>query len=91
NFPESLIAKLTLVEFNSEAYLMDKSTLGDSINYPMLRWYYNQSLSNRGDKYRFFKGLEGPIKSDIKFTLADETILSTRKHAIDYMKNADSP
>ncbi|ABY46707.1 thermonuclease family protein [Bacillus mycoides] len=91
NFPESLTAKLTLVEFNSEAYLMDKSTLGDSINYPMLRWYYNQSLAGRGDKYRFFKGLEGPIKSDIKFTLADETFLATRKHAIDYMKNADSP
>ncbi|HDR7632484.1 TPA: nuclease [Bacillus mycoides] len=91
NFPESLTAKLTLVEFNSEAYLMDHSTLGDSINYPMLRWYYNQSLAPRGDKYRFFKGLEGPIKSDIKFTLADETYLSARKDAINYMKNADSP
>lgn len=91
NFPESLTAKLTLVEFNSEAYLMNHSTLNDSINYPMLRWYYNQSLSDRGAKYRFFKGLKGPIKSDIKFTLADETFLASRKNAIDYMKNADSP
>lgn len=91
NFPESLTAKLTLVEFNSEAYLMDQSTLGDSINYPMLRWYYNQSLVDRGDKYRFFKGLKGPIKSDIKFTLADASYLSARRDAVNWMKSADSP
>lgn len=91
NFPESLTAKLTLIEFNSEAYLMDKSTLGDSVNYPMLRWYYNQSLAPRGDKYRYFKGLEGQLKSDIKFTLADESFLTARRDAINYMKNADSP
>ncbi len=57
----------------------------------MLRWYYNQSLAPRGDKYRYFKGLEGQLKSDIKFTLADESFLTARRDAINYMKNADSP
>lgn len=91
NFPESLTATLTLVEFNCEAYLMDQGTLGDSINYPLMRWFYNQAMANRGEKYRYFKGLDAPIKSDISFTLADEEFLSKRKEAIQYIKKADSP
>ncbi|WP_263117444.1 thermonuclease family protein [Bacillus subtilis] len=91
NFPESLMASITLVEFNTEAYLLDH-TLGESINYPMMRWYYNQSMdSSRGSKYRIFEGLSNSIKSDISFSLADEAYLQQRKNAISYLKSADSP
>lgn len=91
NFPESLTARVTFAEFNSEAYLMDHASLGDSINYPLMRWYYNRSMTDRGQKYRYFKGLDRPIDSDITFTLADEEVLMARKNAIQYIKSADSP
>ncbi|UOE58080.1 nuclease [Cytobacillus oceanisediminis] len=91
NFPESLTATLTLVEFNSEAYLMDHSSLNESISYPLMRWYYNQALVEREEKHRYFKRLEGPIKNELSFTLADEEFLEQRREAINWMKNADSP
>lgn len=92
NFPESLTASITLVEFNSEAYLMDHGTLGEAINYPMMRWFYNQSMdSSRGEKYRNFEGLNGPLDTKISFTLADENYLKQRKDAVMYMRSADSP
>lgn len=91
NFPESISAKITLVEFNAEAYLMEEGSLAASVNYPMMRWYYNESMADRGSKHRFFKGLEGLLTNEIKFTLADETFLEKRKDAINFIKNADSP
>ncbi|MEK1829036.1 hypothetical protein AAAC51_07755 [Priestia megaterium] len=91
NFPESLMAKITLVEFNCQAYFLDRATMGEAINYPMMRWFYNTALENRGNKYRFFDGLDGPITSDIAFTLAEEEYLARRKNAIDKIKSMDSP
>ncbi|MFE4029161.1 nuclease [Priestia sp. YIM B13551] len=91
NFPESLTVRITLVEFNSEAYLMDHDSLGNAINYPMMRWFYNQAMSSRDEKYRYFKAIEGPISSDISFTIADEEYLALRKNAIQKIKSVDSP
>ena len=93
NFPESIQATLTLMEFNSESYLMGAGGLYESVNFPMLRWYYNQSMENPSEKYkhRFFKGISGEITNDISFKIAKESYLDQRKRAIEYIRSADSP
>lgn len=91
NFPESMVATITLVDFNCEAYFMDKSCLYESINYPLMRWYYNLSMIDRGEPYRVFKGLSGPLSNNVSFTLAESEYLEARKQAINYLKKADSP
>lgn len=91
NFPESMVATITLVDFNCEAYFLDKSCLSESINYPLMRWFYNSSMVDRGEKYRVFKELNGPLDDTVLFSLADSEVLEERKAAIAFLKTADSP
>lgn len=43
-FPEALQATVVLEEIDVKALMMGKETLGEVMNYPLMRWYYQQAL-----------------------------------------------
>lgn len=44
DFPESMKATIILEKFDSSPYLIGQEKLGDLVNYPLLRWYYQEML-----------------------------------------------
>jgi endonuclease YncB( thermonuclease family) len=90
DFPESLQAELTLVEFNHEPVVFAES-LGSIINYPLMRWYYQEAMTNRGPHYRYFKGIDEEYSSHFTFQIADEDYLHARKDAATALNKLDNP
>lgn len=98
NFPQSIAATLTLAKFDNLAYMPGTASLGDVINYPLLRWYYQEAMKEsklpdgKTNPYRtWLKELNGPLTNDFKFSLASEAQLLQRQTAIRNLRNMDTP
>jgi endonuclease YncB( thermonuclease family) len=97
-FPHSLSATLVLAEFEHEAYMPQESHLGAAINYPLLRWYYNEAMRDdiKEEDRSIFKTYLKPIPeegltNDFTFQIVDEQDLIDRKQAIREMRYMDDP
>lgn len=97
-FPHSLTATLTLAEFDIDAYMPQMDRLGNAINYPLLRWFYQQSMRDdiAPDKKDPTRTWLDPIPatgltSDLTFQMVDEQDLKNRKQALSQMAHLDDP
>ncbi|BCO16147.1 virion structural protein_gp094 [Bacillus phage vB_BceM_WH1] len=82
-FPHSIMANLTLAKFNSEAYMPQEVSLHDAINYPLMRWYYQRSLTKPANEaHTFLEPISGQLTNKISFSHADEAELEQRAEAI---------
>lgn len=93
-FPHSLSATLTLAKFELEAYMPQEVNLDELINYPMLRWYYQEVMNPKyaNNPYRtYLAPIKGELTNDFYFELADEDLLKERQDAIKELRFMDSP
>lgn len=93
-FPHSLSATLTLAKFEIDSFIPQEVNLDENINYPMLRWYYQQVMNPKyaDNPYRtFLYPIEGELTSDYHFELADEGQLKERQNAIRELRFMDTP
>lgn len=97
-FPNSIAATLVLSEFDHTAYMPQLAYLGEGINYPMFRWYYQEPLRDDLDPeerspYRTWLDPipEDGLTNDFTFLQADEAHLQERKQAIQDIRNMVSP
>lgn len=82
-FPHSMMAVLTLAKFDVSAYMPQEISLRDSINYPLLRWYYQRSLSQPANSaHTYLEPISGPLTNSFKFSHASEADLEQRAEAI---------
>lgn len=97
-FPHSLAVNLTLAKFDHSAYMPQVARLGDAINYPMLRWYYQEPLRDDISKeerspYRTYLDpipAEG-LTNEFKFQIADGEDLANRKQLLQDLRNMTNP
>lgn len=96
-FPHSLAATLTLVKFEHEAYMVQAERLGTAINYPMLRWYYQEALRDIPKESRSpYRTYLDPIPdtgltNEWTFQSVSEEELIRRKQAIQGIRQMDAP
>ena len=90
-FPHSLTATITLAKFEIDAFMPGTDFLGDVINYPMMRWYYQQALTERGNGRTYFKPIQGQLTNHFKFKLANRNILEARMQAFSELNSMDTP
>lgn len=97
-FPHSLSATLTLAKFDHEAYMPNVSHLGEVINYPMLRWYYQEPMrddiapENRSPYRTYLEPIPSTgYTNELVFAIADESQLALRKQALQNIRNLDAP
>lgn len=93
-FPHSLAATLTLAKFEHDAYMPQEVNLDELINYPMLRWYYQEVMNPKykDNIYRtYLSPIEGELTNDFKFQIANEDQLKERQEAITELRYKDSP
>lgn len=92
NFPHSLAATLTLAEFDHEAYMPHVEYLDQRINYPMMRWYYQNTMRDIGSPYRtYLAPIQGRLTNDFYFRLANEADLMARQDAVKELRLMQSP
>ena len=94
-FPHSISATITLAKFNSSAYMPNTPFLGEIINYPLMRWFYQRSMVNPKDtKYpdrTYFQEITEPLTNNFVFQVVDRNILESRKNAINSINSMDTP
>ena len=101
-FPHSLSATLTLAKFDHSAYMPQVQFLGQAIHYPLLRWYYQETMREHfikkedGTKIRnpyrtYLAPIEGQLTNQLVFQIADENQLMARKNALEYILNHRTP
>lgn len=91
-FPHSLSATLVLAKFEHEAFMPQVEFLGNAINYPLLRWYYQEAMVDNGSPYRtYLSPIEGELTNDFTFSIADEDQLAERKMAIQKIRMMENP
>ncbi|MGL4819068.1 MAG: hypothetical protein ACRC5C_03670, partial [Bacilli bacterium] len=90
NFPRSLMAQITMVEFNVDAYIQDQKGLQGNINYPLMRWFYNKSMEPNSDGTHFAE-MAFDDYSSLKFELANEFHLQEIKSSLEFVRINKSP
>lgn len=102
-FPNSISASITLQKFEHKAFMPTVPFLGEAINYPLMRWYYQQALRDRGNGRTYFQPTnvvvqdDGTITSnnlltnDFKFKIANRSMLEARQNAISSLNSMDTP
>jgi hypothetical protein len=82
-FPHSIAATLILAQFDHEAYMPHVEFLDQQINYPMFRWYYQQTMRDQKNPYRsYLAPIEGELTNDFHFTIASESDLAERQDSV---------
>lgn len=97
-FPNSIAATLVLMQFDHTAYMPQVAHLGDALNYPMFRWYYQEPLRddldrNTRSEYRTWLDPipESGLTNDFVFLEAEEAHLQQRKQAVQDIRNMVNP
>ena len=92
-FPEALMVSLTLEDFDVSPYLMDEGDLGMVMNYPLYRWYYQQSLQEPGSGFSTKTYLPeiSSLDNTFSFQVANETFLSNRTDVINEFNALETP
>lgn len=92
-YPDAIEVKLLLEKFDASSYLMTTDKLGDIMNYPLLRWYYQDMLRPPSRKEPWRKHLPTIDRLDNNFTfkIANEAELSERNSLIKEFRNMPTP
>lgn len=80
-FPQSLSATLTLIKFEVDAYMPQSPFLENTINYPLMRWYYQETMKYRNPYRSYLAPISGKINNDFLFQIANEAVLIERQEA----------
>lgn len=91
-FPNSLSATLRLAKFDISPMMPQATGLGSVINYPMLRWYYQEAMRAHASPLRTtLKKIDPDTSGEFNFLIADETDLMRRQNAIQKMRYTSTP
>jgi len=97
-FPHSMSATLTLAQFDHQAFMPQVTYLGDAMNYPMFRWYYQEPLrddiavEDRSPYRTYFEKIpDSGLTNDFTFSIAEEQYLIERKEAIQNLRYLTNP
>lgn len=91
-FPNSMSATLRLAKFDISPMMPQATSLGSVINYPMLRWYYQEAMREHASPLRTtLKKITEDTHGDFNFLLADEMELMRRQNAIQKMRQTSTP
>lgn len=92
-FPEALMVSLTLEDFDVSPYLMGETDLGMAMNYPLYRWYYQQSLQEPESNFSTKTYLPEVERLDnlFHFQIASEAYLNHRTDIINEFNALDTP
>lgn len=93
-FPHSIAATLTLAKFEIESFMPQEVNLDELINYPMLRWYYQEAMNDAhaNNPYKtYLAPIAGDLTNEFYFEIADEDDLKERQDAIKELRFMDSP
>jgi endonuclease YncB( thermonuclease family) len=98
-FPHSIAANLVLAKFDHSAYMPQISRLGLALNYPMLRWYYQEPMNdtkiNDPERSPYRTWLhpipESGLTNDFTFLKASKEHLEARKQAIQDLRRMTNP
>jgi endonuclease YncB( thermonuclease family) len=97
-FPHSLAANLTLAKFDHTAYMPQLPRLGDGINYPMFRWYYQEPMrddvaeEDRSPYRTYLQPIpDTGLTNDFKWLMVSEEDLKARKQAIESIRQMTNP
>ena len=97
-FPHSLSATLTLAKFEHEPFMPQLTRLGQGINYPMFRWYYQEPMRDDIDEkekseYRTWLSpipADG-LSNDFTFQMVSEEDLISRKDMMRELRFLTNP
>lgn len=97
-FPHSLSATLTLTEFEHETYMPQIPYMADAVNYPLLRWYYQEALrddipeSQRSPYRTWLDPIPASgLNNDFSFQMVDEQLLMERESALEQLSKMSNP
>lgn len=92
-FPEALKATLIVEEFDSAPYLMGQERLGDKINYPLLRWYYQRALHQPYfyEPWRTYLPEIERLDNSFTFSIVNKEQLEARQDAVHKFRNMRAP
>lgn len=92
-FPEALKATLIVEEFDSAPYLTGQQYLGDKINYPLLRWYYQRSLHQPFiyEPWRTYLPEIERLDNSFTFSIVNKAQLELRQEAVHKFRNMQAP
>lgn len=89
NFPNCLSVTLTMMKFDHTPFIPEQA-LDDVINYPLFRWFYQQSLKDRGQFKTHFKEAT-TLDKNIRWKLADKKAIEDIETAIKTIRVWKSP
>jgi endonuclease YncB( thermonuclease family)/DNA polymerase III delta prime subunit len=91
-FPNSLSATLRLAKFEITPFMPQIPGLGAAINYPMMRWYYQEAMKEHVSPLRTsLKPIDSANCGEFNFSIADETDLLRRQKAIEKLRVTATP
>lgn len=92
-FPEALHATVTLEEVDVKPYLMGEPKLGDVINYPLMRWHYQQLLQepSLNEPHKTFLPKIDRLTNQFTFSIVNRESLDNRTSAISRFRSMKIP
>lgn len=92
-YPDAIKVTLLLEKFDAATYLMTSDKLGDIMNYPLLRWYYQDMLRPPAANEPWKKHLPtiDRLDNNVIFKIASESELSERDGLIKEFRNMPTP
>ena len=92
-FPEAIKATLIIEEFDAAPYMMGQVALGSQINYPLLRWHYQQLLHRpvTADPWRDYLPKVERLDNRVTFSLINEAELATRQELVREFRGMKTP
>ena len=92
-FPEALQATLVLEEIDVGAYLMGEQSLGELINYPLMRWHYQQMLQEPdiNSPHKTYLPKVDRVSNDFSFSVVNKDALENRTNAISQFRSMKIP
>lgn len=92
-FPEALHASLVLDEIDVGTYLMGEQGLGELINYPLMRWFYQDLLQepDLNQPHKNYLPKMDRVSNDFTFSIIDKEALENRTNAISQFRSMKIP
>lgn len=77
-FPEAIVVNITLLKFDIQPFLSFTPSYYDAVNWPLLRWYTQQPMSEKNrndDKLTYLKEYRHQEDNSLKFEIISEDYL----------------
>lgn len=92
-FPSALKVTLMVEEFDTKPFLMGEGKLAEKINYPLLRWHYQQLLHEpfEAEPWRSYLPKVEQLDNRVTFSILDEEELMLRQEIVRQFRSLKTP